>query len=61
MRIGKSVLTSWTLIFPCISPWAYKQEGLIHEYKTAIFAMWAYAQGGLIHRVYMGKYGILVP
>ena len=33
-----------------LGPWAYKQEGLIHEYKTAVFVMWAYTQGGLIHR-----------
>ena len=45
MRIGKLFLTSWTLIFLCISPWAYKQEGLIHEYKYAVFVMWAYTQG----------------
>ena len=47
MKIGKLFLTSWTLIFLCISPWAYKQEGLIHEYKTAVFVIWAYIQGGL--------------
>ena len=65
MDIGKSFMTPWHQIFLCISPWAYTQEGLIHEYKTAVFVRWAYTQRGLIHRgaytqggLYMDKYGI---
>ena len=47
MGIGNLFYTSWTLIFLCICPWAYTQEGLIHEYKIAVFARSAYKQGAL--------------
>ena len=49
MGIGKLFLTSWTIIFLCISPWTYTQEGLTRVQNWSFCKVGLYTRG-LIHR-----------